>query len=134
LAHFDARSDLVVRTKIDQGEGNPVLDPRPAGAIDTSAHRGDGLDELRRRIEQLAHRQVPSEVGVVSATAARVAQSFERAADAVERGKKIVAARGGDELVAAEVRLALDELGKVSGVVATDDVLERIFTRFCIGK
>ena len=41
---------------------------------------------------------------------------------------------GGEELVAAEVRVALDELGKVAGDVYTDDVLDRIFSRFCIGK
>jgi len=41
---------------------------------------------------------------------------------------------GGDELIAAEVRVALDELGKVVGAVYTDDVLDRIFSRFCLGK
>ncbi|HVC97288.1 MAG TPA: hypothetical protein VND64_26645 [Pirellulales bacterium] len=40
----------------------------------------------------------------------------------------------GEELVAAELRLALDELGQVVGAVYTDDVLDRIFSRFCIGK
>jgi tRNA modification GTPase len=40
----------------------------------------------------------------------------------------------GEELVAADVRNALDELGKVVGAVYTDDVLDRIFSRFCIGK
>jgi tRNA modification GTPase len=37
-------------------------------------------------------------------------------------------------LVAAEVRLALEEIGKVVGAVYTEDVLNRIFSRFCIGK
>ena len=40
----------------------------------------------------------------------------------------------GDELIAAELRNALDELGQVVGVVYTDDVLDRVFSRFCIGK
>ena len=40
----------------------------------------------------------------------------------------------GEELLAAEVWLALDGLGKVTGAIAIDDVLERIFSRFCIGK
>ncbi|HEX7447478.1 MAG TPA: hypothetical protein VF306_08030 [Pirellulales bacterium] len=42
--------------------------------------------------------------------------------------------RQGEELVAAELRLALDALGQVVGTVYTDDVLDRIFSRFCIGK
>ena len=56
------------------------------------------------------------------------------AAEALERARLLNDLRQGEELVAAEVRLALDELGKVSGAVTTDDVLDRIFSRFCIGK
>ena len=44
------------------------------------------------------------------------------------------AAAAGEELVAAELRRALSELGKVVGAVYTDDILDRIFSRFCIGK
>jgi tRNA modification GTPase len=38
------------------------------------------------------------------------------------------------ELVALELRAALDELGAMTGAVYTDDLLDRIFSRFCIGK
>ena len=41
---------------------------------------------------------------------------------------------GGDELVAFDLRLAVDELGQIVGAVVTDDILDRIFRRFCIGK
>ena len=41
---------------------------------------------------------------------------------------------GGKELIAAEVRAALDDIGKAVGAVYTEDVLDRIFSRFCIGK
>ena len=33
-----------------------------------------------------------------------------------------------------DVRDALDELGKVTGAVYTDDILDRVFSKFCIGK
>ena len=45
-----------------------------------------------------------------------------------------LASGAGDELVAFDLRSAVDELGKVVGAVVTDDVLDRIFRRFCIGK
>jgi tRNA modification GTPase len=38
------------------------------------------------------------------------------------------------ELLAVELRGALDELGAMVGAVYTDDLLDRIFSRFCIGK
>jgi tRNA modification GTPase len=41
---------------------------------------------------------------------------------------------GGDELVAIDLRQAVDDLGHVVGAVVTDDILDRIFKRFCIGK
>ena len=40
----------------------------------------------------------------------------------------------GDEVVAGELRLALEELGEVAGVVVNNDILDAIFSRFCIGK
>ena len=47
---------------------------------------------------------------------------------------ELVHAVGGNELVAVELRAALAELGKVVGAVYTDDLLDRIFSTFCIGK
>ena len=38
------------------------------------------------------------------------------------------------EILAAELRAALDEIGALVGAVYTDDLLDRIFSRFCIGK
>ena len=52
----------------------------------------------------------------------------------LQQALQAAAGSAGDELVAAELRLALDELGKVVGAVYTDDLLDRVFSRFCIGK
>ena len=38
------------------------------------------------------------------------------------------------EVLALELRARLDELGAIVGAVYTDDLLDRIFSRFCIGK
>ena len=48
--------------------------------------------------------------------------------------RELAALSAGDELLAVEIRYALDELGKILGTVYTDDILDRIFRRFCIGK
>ena len=56
-----------------------------------------------------------------------------RGGPAIGRRESLLAG-GGDELVAFDLRLAVDELGKVVGAVVTDDILDRIFRRFCIGK
>jgi hypothetical protein len=41
---------------------------------------------------------------------------------------------GRDEYIAAELRLALDALGQVAGAVHSEDILDVVFSRFCIGK
>ncbi len=66
-------------------------------------------------------------------TAERCAESLRAAQTALARAQAENTA-GHEELVAAELRHALAELGKVVGAVYTDDILDRVFSRFCIGK
>jgi tRNA modification GTPase len=56
------------------------------------------------------------------------------AANAVESALASLAAGQPDELAVLDLRVALDELGKVVGLTVTDDILDVIFSRFCIGK
>ena len=67
-------------------------------------------------------------------TALRCRELLDAAAECLGRARRLVEDRGGEELVAAEVRAALDEIGRAAGAVYTEDVLDRIFSRFCIGK
>lgn len=119
---------LIVVTKIDQGM--QVRPPREA--ILTSSFTGEGIGSLRQRIGEIMEQQSHRESGVVAATATRCRTSLEAAGSAICRA--LDAIEGGEELVASELRLALEELGMVVGTVYTDDVLDRIFSRFCIGK
>ena len=71
---------------------------------------------------------------VVDSTAVRCRQCLESAAAHLQAARHTAAHQGGDELVALELRDAVDQLGQVVGAVYTDDLLTRIFSRFCIGK
>jgi tRNA modification GTPase len=124
-------ADLVVLTKCDRPRKTDIDLPC---AIATSAASGAGLAELRRRIVAAVSAVSISEGPVVAATAARCHESLRSAAECLNRSQELLEQRGGDELIAAEIRLALHELGKVVGAVYTDDLLDRIFSRFCIGK
>lgn len=68
------------------------------------------------------------------ATAIRCRGSIEPAHHALQRAIELVAASGGEELVATELRTAIDELSAVIGDVHSEDILGQIFSRFCIGK
>ncbi len=98
----------------------------------TSSRTGRGLSQLSTAIREAAASCDPGHV--VTGTAVRCRASLRLAAASLDRARQIVAEFGGEELVSAEVRTALAELGKVVGAVYTDDLLDRIFSRFCIGK
>jgi tRNA modification GTPase len=122
---------LVVWTKCDLPRAADV--PDVSAALLTSSVAGQGLDDLRRAIiQRLA--AATSEPGVVAGTADRCRESLGLASASLRRAIAAIRATGGEELVAAELRIALDELGRVVGAVFTDDILDRIFSRFCIGK
>jgi tRNA modification GTPase len=103
-------------------------------AVETSSATGQGLDVLQIELRRAAIAAGGPALSAVAATAARSSESIRLAAGSIGRARELARRGGGEELVAAEVRTALAELGKVVGAVYTDDVLDRIFSRFCIGK
>lgn len=127
---FPADSYLVVRTKADLATDSTSDDQ----AIACSSVTGAGLDTLRSRIREQLMNALQNDGGTVAITSARCADSLRHADEALSRSLQLVEHLGGDELIAAEVRGALTELGRVVGAVYTDDVLDRIFSQFCIGK
>ncbi len=104
-----------------------------AESIVTSAATGQGLDDLRLAIADRIRRH-EREGDLPAGTAARCRGSILSAESALRSASQVIQNGGGDELVAFDLRQAVDELGKVVGAVVTDDILDRIFRRFCIGK
>ncbi len=121
---------LLVQTKCD-------VDPNHNGDVNglqVSALAGTGMSELiKRAVAQLA---APSSGGrqLLGATASRCRDSLERALGTLKRGRESAATGAGDEILAIDLREALDHLGHILGTVYTDDILDRIFRKFCIGK
>ena len=137
LRDHAADQQLIVLTKCDATAGDSMDDGRfddLPSAIRTSSRTGVGIDALKSAVRALATAPGAAAAGVVSATAIRCRDSLQHAANALQSAIDAVVGLQGDEIVAAEIRLALDELGLVAGAVHTDDLLDRIFSRFCIGK
>jgi tRNA modification GTPase len=124
---------LIIWTKCDLR--NPVIRPDEQGsdAVVTSAATGDGLERLRLEIARVLRRQ-DAEGELPATTGVRCRDSLVGAGRSLRAASCAVARGHGDELVAIDLRQAIDELGKVVGEVVADDILDRIFRRFCIGK
>ena len=112
-----------------------VEDRERAGSrLAVSVHDAVSLARLR---EAVASRLTGNGAGrrqFVGSTAIRVRESLELADAALERAVALAEAERDEDLLALELREALQELGRITGAVYTDDILDRIFSRFCIGK
>ncbi|MEP6888864.1 MAG: tRNA uridine-5-carboxymethylaminomethyl(34) synthesis GTPase MnmE [Nitrospirales bacterium] len=99
-----------------------------------SARTGAGLDDLRDTIRNLALRPEfePGERAVV--TALRHRTGLVKAIEALHRSLESIKGRLSSEFVALDLRGALDALGEITGATTTDDILEYVFSQFCIGK
>ncbi len=112
----------------------PPAAPAAAGTIAVSSVTGLGLDALRAAIAERLHAPGARPVeSVALATERHLAAALEaRAALADAAG--LARAGSGAELVAVELRRAVQALREILGEVGPEALLERIFARFCIGK
>jgi tRNA modification GTPase len=113
---------LPIASKID-------LAPTPPGTIGVSATTGAGLAALRARLDVEAHR-LTAAGGPPPLTRARHRVACLRAVAHLAAAEQILPA----ELRAEELRLAMLALGEVTGRVGVEDVLDSVFSQFCIGK
>ncbi|MEO1999730.1 MAG: GTPase, partial [Planctomycetaceae bacterium] len=108
-------------------------EPRPA-PLQVSAHTGQGLCKLQLRLRQLLQDEALTHRSLIGGTAARCRDSLQTSRTALTEACTAARDRSGDELVAFSIREALDHLGRIVGAVYTEDLLDHIFSRFCIGK
>jgi tRNA modification GTPase len=125
LPDLTRRPDLIVGSKLDLG-----YDAASDDAILVSAHTGANLDELRARLDALAFGDAAHRPSL--ALNARHLAAIAEARAALDRARTNVQA--GPEIVAFDLREALDALGTILGQLSPDDVLGQIFSTFCIGK
>lgn len=124
---------VVVRNKCDLPA---VWSPEP-GTIDVSARTGEGLDVLAEAIERALIQEPHAFEGAcepVLVTRARHHEALCACLDAVQRAQHTLASGLGLELLACELQAAQVELERLVGAVDADELLDRIFRRFCIGK
>ncbi len=126
---------LPVLNKADLLHGAPAAPPD--GALLVSARTGAGITELAAALRSRAAGVDYTEHGAAVA-GARHRRAFRDALAEVEAAVGLLGAGAGGgagaEVVAVHLRKATACLDEILGVVTTDDLLNRIFERFCIGK
>jgi tRNA modification GTPase len=138
LDEWSGRPVVVAHTKsdLDVRATNGTGAPRGAAAVvHVSALTGAGLDELRQALARLAYRGLAAAAPDAPVlTRARHAAAVRAALDEVRAFAASLRAGIGPEVAAAHLRPAETALEEVLGVITPDDVLDRLFAEFCIGK
>ena len=123
---------LLVGNKIDLA-GDSVTVRYPEEVL-ISARDGRGVDLLKQRLVDLVlHGEVAIGEGTI-VTNARHYQALAKVSEALESISKGLDELLPGDLLALDIRVALHYLGEITGEITTEDRLDYIFSKFCVGK
>ena len=132
---LDLRPDqcrILVANKIDRIDPAAAPVSLPDGALPLSAREGRGMEQLLERLR--------AAVDASALDDGRTIVSNSRHYEALHHARTALdAALGGletlpSDLLGEEIRQAIFHLGTITGEITTDEVLDQIFSKFCIGK
>jgi tRNA modification GTPase len=133
LDRTGARARVVVANKSDRP---PAWHTReiagPDGVVEVSALTGAGLDDLRREIARLVGLADPTETPAL--TNLRQLALVDRAGEALKRAHVAASDGAPEELLLVDLHDARAALEEITGRRGADDLLDHLFSRFCIGK
>ncbi len=123
------KTDLVK----DNNKKNELIKVYP-DAIFMSISENNGVDKLEERIFGFATENTQDIDNQVLITNARHEHQLKIAREHLESAYKVSELRMTLDMVALDLKVALEELGKITGHHANEDVINAIFSRFCLGK
>ncbi|MCP5557385.1 MAG: tRNA uridine-5-carboxymethylaminomethyl(34) synthesis GTPase MnmE [Verrucomicrobiaceae bacterium] len=123
---------VLILNKVDLG----LHESWAAGSngVALSCQSGVGGEELRQAIESVIFAAGPLSADHPVAINARHKSCFERVAERLLAARTSLASGAAPEFIALEVREALQALGEVIGQVDVEEILDALFSSFCIGK
>ena len=127
---------ILVRSKRDlAGEHADELEALSQGAptVSLSARTGEGLEELGQAVAALFHQGSEDKAGELI-TNARQAEAAGRALNCVVRANQALSDGVTPDALLTDVEEALEALGELTGQSVREDVTDRIFSKFCVGK
>jgi tRNA modification GTPase len=134
LREFSGKKRILVRNKIDLPPQLNLPDGIKANAIEVCCVSGKGIEALKDAIKELVW------VGEIRAEMLQVMinsrhqEALTRARIATQRTVEALRSEQTLELVAMDLRIATNAVGEIVGKTTTEDLLDSIFSQFCIGK
>jgi tRNA modification GTPase len=132
LAALSNRPYLFIANKSDlasNASSAQTLQP----SLKTSALSGEGIPELRRAILALVTKQLPGPETALL-TNLRQQQAISKSLSPLDRAQQAIAATIPHEMILLDLYESLGALDSLTGATTSDDILNLIFSKFCIGK
>lgn len=128
----DSKKRIVVANKIDLA---PLADARTVSRVQrVSCVTGQGIEELKEEVRSLIWSGSVSAESLEVMINSRHQNALERARKATVNTIEALSEEKTLELVGMELRIAVSAIGEVVGQTTTEDLLDMIFSQFCIGK
>ena len=94
----------------------------------------ENIEQLKEKIIETASGVLPETADELLITNQRQFNYLSKTQEALIRAKKSLQQEAGFEFVSLDMRAAINDLAEITGEISTDDLLNNLFSNFCIGK
>jgi len=127
---------IMIRNKIDlhTKSRNDKLKVDDNQILKISCKNGEGVDNLKQIITRSIKSSMPDLTSGIIVTSARHRQKLDKAVQYLKIANQLVKDDESPELIAFELRAAINAIDEITGKIYNEDILGKIFSKFCIGK
>ncbi len=137
-SYLDGRDSVVLINKNDLERGFTNDDVRELVndpvIIETSLINNEGIEEIENHIEELVYGGELSQHDSTMVNNVRHIELLKQSRDSLRDAMEMTLAREALDFIEADVRNAYDLLGEITGETVSDDIINEVFARFCLGK
>ena len=138
MEYIGERNALVLINKNDLGQkidAHEIRDAMPGvRVIQTSLIKGEGITEIEDTIEELVYGGRISQKESLMVNNVRHIELLNRAADSLQDAYTMADAGEAFDFIEVDVKNAYELLGEITGETVSDDIINEVFSRFCLGK
>jgi len=139
LERYSTARMIVAANKIDlvreaQKREQKLREMTGCDVCSISAAKGLGINTLKLLMSSMVEGLDKLHEASVLVTSLRHYEALRNASDALENARELIESGSGTELIAFELRSALEYVGEITGKVVNQDILNVVFEKFCIGK
>lgn len=138
MEYIGERNALVLINKNDLGkkiDAHEIRDAMPGvRVIQTSLIKGEGITEIEDTIEELVYGGRISQKESLMVNNVRHIELLNRAADSLQDAYTMADAGEALDFIEVDVKNAYELLGEITGETVSDDIINEVFSRFCLGK